>query len=129
MQKRTSKPYSLKIERHITEEERKLRYTKKASREAGWSNRRIGRHLGRSDMVVARCWQQWITEGRVYRRESQDVPGTQMIARHPVPSRETIRRRLTEVGLRSRRPLRRLPLTPHHRQWRLDFADLGQLGV
>ncbi|GFU76270.1 HTH_38 domain-containing protein [Trichonephila clavipes] len=31
-------------------------------REAGWSNRRIGRHLGRSDMVVARCWQQWITK-------------------------------------------------------------------
>ncbi|GFW65763.1 DDE_3 domain-containing protein [Trichonephila clavipes] len=31
-------------------------------REAGWSNRRIGRPLGRSDMVVARCWQQWITE-------------------------------------------------------------------
>ncbi|GFU95238.1 hypothetical protein TNCV_3530381 [Trichonephila clavipes] len=88
--------------------------------------------------------------------EGQDVPGTQMIAedrairrvatsapttslasiqrhlppsRHPVPSRETIRRRLTEVGLRSRRPLRRLPLTPHHRQCRLDFADLGQLGV
>ncbi|GFV24056.1 HTH_38 domain-containing protein, partial [Trichonephila clavipes] len=51
-------------------------------REAGWSNRRIGRHLGRSDMVLARCWQQWITEGRVYRRaEGQDVPGTQMIAR------------------------------------------------
>ncbi|GFS93840.1 transposable element Tc1 transposase [Trichonephila clavipes] len=70
-------------------------------REAGWSNRRIGHHLGRSDMVVARCWQQWITE---------------------VPSRETIRRRLTEVGLRSRRPLRRLPLTPHHRQCRLDFC-------
>ncbi|GFT80454.1 hypothetical protein TNCV_5122041 [Trichonephila clavipes] len=87
-------------------------------REAGWSNRRIGRTLGRSDMVVARCWQQWITEGRVYRRG-----GTSR------PSRETIRRRLTEVGLRSRRPLRRLPLTPHHRQCRLDFADLGQLGV
>ncbi|GFT86019.1 transposable element Tcb2 transposase [Trichonephila clavipes] len=34
-------------------------------REAGWSNRRIGRHR---DMVVSRCWQQWITEGRVYRR-------------------------------------------------------------
>ncbi|GFS99788.1 HTH_Tnp_Tc3_2 domain-containing protein [Trichonephila clavipes] len=63
------------------------------------------------DMVVARCWQQWITEGRVYRRGG-----------HPVPSRETIRRRLTEVGLRSRRPLRRLPLTPHHRQCRLDFC-------
>ncbi|GFW45127.1 transposable element Tcb2 transposase [Trichonephila clavipes] len=77
-------------------------------REAGWSNRRIGRHLGRSDMVVARCWQQWITEGRVYRRGGA--------------IRETIRRRLTEVGLRSRRPLRRLPLIPHHRQCRLDFC-------
>ncbi|GFV33392.1 HTH_38 domain-containing protein [Trichonephila clavipes] len=51
-------------------------------REAGWSNRRIGRHLGRSDMVVALCWQQWITEGRVYRRGgSGRPPGTQMIAR------------------------------------------------
>ncbi|GFT74706.1 HTH_Tnp_Tc3_2 domain-containing protein [Trichonephila clavipes] len=73
-------------------------------------------------MVVARCWQQWITEGRVYRRGG-----------HPVPSRETIRRRLTEVGLRSRRPLRRLPLTPHHRQCRLDFCrpralECGQTG-
>ncbi|GFW14800.1 HTH_Tnp_Tc3_2 domain-containing protein [Trichonephila clavipes] len=36
--------------------------------------------------------------------------------------KKTIRRRLTEVGLRSRRPLRRLPLTPHHRQCRLDFC-------
>ncbi|GFS83140.1 HTH_Tnp_Tc3_2 domain-containing protein [Trichonephila clavipes] len=78
-------------------------------REAGWSNRRIGRHLGQSDMVVARCWQQWITEGRMYRRGG-------------AIKRETIRRRLTEVGLRSRRPLRRLPLTPHHRQCRLDFC-------
>ncbi|GFX49393.1 transposable element Tcb2 transposase [Trichonephila clavipes] len=43
-------------------------------REAGWSNRRIGRHLGRSDMVVARCWQQWITEGRVYPRGGSGRP-------------------------------------------------------
>ncbi|GFX32913.1 transposable element Tcb2 transposase [Trichonephila clavipes] len=93
-------------------------------REAGWSNRRIGRHLGRSDMVVARCWQQWITEGRVYRRggsgrprntnDREDhairrvatsAPTTSLASiqrhlppsRHPVPSRETIRRRLTEA--------------------------------
>ncbi|GFX10108.1 transposable element Tcb2 transposase [Trichonephila clavipes] len=78
-------------------------------REAGWSNRRIGRHLGRSDMVVARC---------VGNSGSQKVECT--VAE--VPSRETIRRRLTEVGLGSRRPLRRLPLTPHHRQCRLDFC-------
>ncbi|GFY32825.1 transposable element Tcb1 transposase [Trichonephila clavipes] len=118
-------------------------------REAGWLNRRIGRHLGRSDMVVARCWQQWITEGRVYRRKGSGRPrntndredrAIRRVAtsapttspasiqrhlppsRHPVTSRETIKRRLTEVGLRSRRPLRRLPLTPHHRQCRLDFC-------
>ncbi|GFV81285.1 HTH_38 domain-containing protein [Trichonephila clavipes] len=114
-------------------------------REAGWSNRRIGRHLGRSDMVVARCWQQWITEGRprntndredrAIRRVATSASTTSLASiqrhlppsRHPVPSRETIRRRLTEVGLRSRRLLRRLPLTPHHRQCRLDFADLGNL--
>ncbi|GFY01765.1 hypothetical protein TNCV_1467571 [Trichonephila clavipes] len=108
-------------------------------------------------MVVARCWQQWITEGRVYRRggsgrprntnDREDrairrvatsAPTTSLasIQRHSylLPDiqchqEKTIRRRLTEVGLNGRRPLRRLPLTPHYRQCRLDFADLGQLGV
>ncbi|GFU33645.1 hypothetical protein TNCV_1421451 [Trichonephila clavipes] len=69
-------------------------------------------------MVVARCWQQWITEGRVYRRggsgrprntnDREDraikrvvtsAPTTSLASiqrhllpsRHPVPSRETIR--------------------------------------
>ncbi|GFY30923.1 hypothetical protein TNCV_1628971 [Trichonephila clavipes] len=65
-------------------------------REAGWSNRRIGRHLGRSDM----------TSSAIKRNHKE-----------------------TTDRLRSRRPLRRLPLTPHHRQCRLDFADLEQLGV
>ncbi|GFW48827.1 HTH_38 domain-containing protein [Trichonephila clavipes] len=96
----------------------KQTYYKRSQREAGWPNRRIGRHLGRSDMVVARCWQQWITEGRVYRRggsgrprntnDREDrairrvatsAPTTSLASiqrhlppsRHPVPSRETIR--------------------------------------
>ncbi|GFV70956.1 hypothetical protein TNCV_3794891 [Trichonephila clavipes] len=69
-------------------------------------------------MVVARCWQQWITEGRVYRRggsgrprntnDREDrairrvatsAPTTSLASiqrhlppsRHPVPSRETIK--------------------------------------
>ncbi|GFX25851.1 hypothetical protein TNCV_2639951 [Trichonephila clavipes] len=67
-------------------------------------------------MVVARCWQQWITEGRVYRRGGSGRPrntndredrmksghfGTNNNvatsiqrhlppSRHPVPSRESI---------------------------------------
>ncbi|GFW06306.1 HTH_Tnp_Tc3_2 domain-containing protein [Trichonephila clavipes] len=77
-------------------------------REAGWSNRRIGRpSVGAILQLLG-----------VGNSGSQKVECT--VAE--VPSRETIRRRLTEVGLRSRRPLRRLPLTPHHRQCRLDFC-------
>ncbi|GFU81524.1 HTH_38 domain-containing protein [Trichonephila clavipes] len=115
-------------------------------REAGWSNRRIGRHLGRSDIVVARCWQQWITEGRVYRRGGSGRPrntndredrnqksgyfGTNNVASidsTPLTSFQTssaIKRNHKETTdrSRSRRPLRRLPLTPHHRQCRLDFC-------
>ncbi|GFT13000.1 HTH_38 domain-containing protein [Trichonephila clavipes] len=88
-------------------------------REAGWSNRRIGRHLGRSDMVVARCWQldhrrlyrrggsgrprnTNDREDRAIRRVATSAPTTSLASiqrhlppsRHPVPSRETIRRRL-----------------------------------
>ncbi|GFT34926.1 HTH_Tnp_Tc3_2 domain-containing protein [Trichonephila clavipes] len=67
-------------------------------------------------------------EDRAIRRVATSAPTTSLASiqrhlppsRHPVPSRETIRRRLTEVGLRSRRPLRRLPLTPHHRHLSAD---------
>ncbi|GFT29101.1 transposable element Tcb2 transposase [Trichonephila clavipes] len=116
-----------------------------------WAKKQVGRIDVSAATSVGRygSWQQWITEGRVYRRggsgrprntnDREDrairrvatsAPTTSLASiqrhlppsRHPVPSRETIRRRLTEVGLRSRRPLRRLPLTPHHRQCRLDFC-------
>ncbi|GFX04056.1 HTH_Tnp_Tc3_2 domain-containing protein [Trichonephila clavipes] len=76
-------------------------------------------------------------EDRAIRRVATSAPTTSLASiqrhlppsRHPVPSRETIRRRLTEVGLRSRRPLRR-----YHRPHIIGsvdwiFADLGQLGV
>ncbi|GFW95295.1 HTH_Tnp_Tc3_2 domain-containing protein [Trichonephila clavipes] len=72
-------------------------------REAGWSNRRIGRHLGRSDMVVARCWQQ---DHR----------------RHPVPSRENHKETTDRSWLEEPTSAKTLPLTPHHRQCRLDFC-------
>ncbi|GFU08413.1 hypothetical protein TNCV_2132561 [Trichonephila clavipes] len=49
-------------------------------REAGWSNRRIGRpSVERYDSCSV--LQQWITEGRVYRRGGSGRPRTQMIAR------------------------------------------------
>ncbi|GFX40004.1 hypothetical protein TNCV_2647671 [Trichonephila clavipes] len=88
-------------------------------------------------MVVARCWQQWITEGRVYRRggsgrprntnDREDRAIRRVATSAPTTSLASIQRhlprfqtssaikrnhkgrRLTEVGLRSRCPLRRLP--------------------
>ncbi|GFU07297.1 hypothetical protein TNCV_2656181 [Trichonephila clavipes] len=110
-------------------------------REVDWSNRRIGGlHLGRSVMLVVWCWQQWITKRITYRRGGSGRPRNANmlddctnirvatsslttsvesilchlpLSRHPVVSRD--------AGKRSRRPLRRLPLTPNHRQCRLEF--------
>ncbi|GFW02095.1 uncharacterized protein TNCV_4854351 [Trichonephila clavipes] len=28
-------------------------------KEVGWANRRIARHMGRSDAAIRRCWQEW----------------------------------------------------------------------
>ncbi|GFY22857.1 uncharacterized protein TNCV_2181181 [Trichonephila clavipes] len=33
-------------------------------KEADWENRRIARHMGRSDVVIRRCWQEWVDNGR-----------------------------------------------------------------
>ncbi|GFY23939.1 hypothetical protein TNCV_4896201 [Trichonephila clavipes] len=41
--------------------------------ESGWSNRRVGHRVGRSDMAVARFWLQWITKGLVYLRGGSGV--------------------------------------------------------
>ncbi|GFU97237.1 hypothetical protein TNCV_4540721 [Trichonephila clavipes] len=74
-------------------------------------------------------------EDRAIRRVATSAPTTSLasIQRHlpPFQTSSAIKRNhketgLTEDGLRSRRPLIRLPLTLHHRQCRLDFADLGQ---
>ncbi|GFX46419.1 uncharacterized protein TNCV_238811 [Trichonephila clavipes] len=29
-------------------------------KEAGWTNRRIARHMGRSGAASRRCWQEWV---------------------------------------------------------------------
>ncbi|GFY34234.1 DUF4817 domain-containing protein [Trichonephila clavipes] len=38
-------------------------------REAGWANRRIARHMGRSDAATGRCWQEWMDSGRFQRHD------------------------------------------------------------
>ncbi|GFX54527.1 hypothetical protein TNCV_792141 [Trichonephila clavipes] len=98
------------------------------------------KQVGRIDVSAATSVEkQWkkvectVAEGHVPNTNDRDVRRGQL--RHqqrrfstPLTSFQTssaIKRNHSEVGLGSRRPLRRLPLTPHHRQCRLDlFADL-----
>ncbi|GFU53588.1 transposable element Tcb2 transposase [Trichonephila clavipes] len=109
--------------------------------ETGWSSRRVARQLGCSDCVVRRCWNQWIREmsftrrpgsgrpRRTSRREDrhivrnarlQSTASSAFIQAEIAPSLEapvssrTVGRRLAEVHLGSRSPLRALPLTPTH---------------
>ncbi|GFW59296.1 transposable element Tcb2 transposase [Trichonephila clavipes] len=41
---------------------------------AGWSARRVARHLGHSDCVVRRCWDQWIREMSFTRKPGSGRP-------------------------------------------------------
>ncbi|GFX04775.1 transposable element Tcb2 transposase [Trichonephila clavipes] len=119
--------------------------------EAGWSARRVARQLDHYDCVVRRCWDQWIREmsftqrpgsgcsRQTNRRQDhhivrnacvQPAASSASINAHvvsslgaPVSSR-TIRRRLAEGHLGSRRPLRVLPLTLTHRHLRLEWYRL-----
>ncbi|GFX25009.1 transposable element Tcb2 transposase [Trichonephila clavipes] len=117
--------------------------------EAGWSDRRVALQLGSSDCVVRRCWHQWILEmsftrrpvsGRprqTSRREDrhivrnarvQSTASSEAIQAQVAPSlgapvsSRTIQRRLAEGHLGSWRPLRVLPLTPTHRNLRLEWC-------
>lgn len=114
-------------------------------KEAGWTNRRIARHLSRSDATIRRCWQGWVENGRVQRQDGSGRPRAttnredRAIVRSAVTapssslstirrstqtpvSTMTIHRRLRERNLRSRRPLRHLPLTPAHCRARLQWC-------
>ncbi|GFW47654.1 uncharacterized protein TNCV_2828471 [Trichonephila clavipes] len=39
-------------------------------KEGGWTNRRINRHMGRSDVAIRRCWQECVDSGRFKRHDS-----------------------------------------------------------
>ncbi|UYV64720.1 K02A2.6-like [Cordylochernes scorpioides] len=95
-------------------------------KEAGWSNRLIARHLCRSDAAIRRCWQKWVNNGSMQRQDGSGRPRAtteredRAIVRTAVAEPEFTR--LRERNLRARRPLRCLPLTPVHRQVRLQWC-------
>ena len=117
--------------------------------EAGLSQREVARVLGVSQSVVSRMWTRFHLTGNVMHQHAGGRERTttraqdQFIAlqarRHRFNnattlrselqnaigvrlSTQTIRNRLHEAGLRSRRPAIRIPLTRHHVQERLEWA-------
>ncbi|GFY18316.1 transposable element Tc1 transposase [Trichonephila clavipes] len=112
---------------------------------AGWSTRRVTFQVDRSVCVVRNCWEQWTREGshvrktgsvatrKTTRREDQRTVRQALV--DPTVTRSTIRadagiaivpqtiyRHLAEANLKSKRLFRALPLTPKHRQLRLQWC-------
>ncbi|GFV98603.1 transposable element Tcb2 transposase [Trichonephila clavipes] len=113
---------------------------------AGWSTSRVAGQVDRSKCAVRNCWEQWTREGthsrktgsgvtrkttrredrRIVRQALVDPIGARsMIRAHVglaiVP--QTISRHLAEANLKSKHPFRALPLTPEHRQLRLQWCQ------
>ncbi|GFX61079.1 HTH_Tnp_Tc3_2 domain-containing protein [Trichonephila clavipes] len=115
-------------------------------KEASRANRRIARHMGRSDAAIRRCWQEWLDNGRFQCHDGSGQPRAtadredRLIVRSAVTISDsslstvsqattrtrvcntTIHRQLMEQNLRSYRPLHHLPLTPAHCRARLQWC-------
>ncbi|GFT78287.1 transposable element Tc1 transposase [Trichonephila clavipes] len=112
---------------------------------AGWSTRRVAGQVDRSECAVRNCWEQWTREGtharktgsgatrKTTRREDRRIVRQTLV--DPTATRSTIRadvgvaivpqtisRHLAEANLKSKLPFRALPLTPEHRQLRLQWC-------
>ncbi|GFV13594.1 HTH_Tnp_Tc3_2 domain-containing protein [Trichonephila clavipes] len=104
-------------------------------KEAGWANWRVARHMGRSDVAIRRCWQEWVGNDRFQRHDDSGRPKAtadgedRLIVRSAVTASDsslstirrttrtrvfamTIHRRLIERNLPSYQPLRHLPFAP-----------------
>ncbi|GFV44704.1 HTH_Tnp_Tc3_2 domain-containing protein [Trichonephila clavipes] len=113
---------------------------------AGWSTRRVAGKVDRSECAVRNCWEQCTREGshapktgsgatrkttrredrRIVRQALVDPTVTHAAIRADVGVAivpQTISRHLAEANLKSMRPFRALPLTPDHRQLRLQWCQ------
>ncbi|GFU83314.1 transposable element Tcb1 transposase [Trichonephila clavipes] len=81
---------------------------------AGWSTRRVADQMDRSECAVRNCWKQWTRE--VTRSTIRADVGVAIVP-------QTISRHLAEANLKSKFPFDALPLTPEHRQLRLQWCQ------
>ncbi|GFU81113.1 transposable element Tcb1 transposase [Trichonephila clavipes] len=85
---------------------------------AGWSTRCVAGQVDRSECAVRRCWEQWTREGTHARK-----PGSGATRKTTRRDDRRIVRHLAESNLKSKRPFSALPLTPEHRQLRLQWCQ------
>ncbi|GFW41969.1 transposable element Tc1 transposase [Trichonephila clavipes] len=113
---------------------------------AGWSTRRVAGQVDCSECAVRNCWEQWTREGtharktgsgatrKTTRREDRRIVRQAVV--DPTVTRSTIRadvgvaivpqtisRHLAKTNIKSKLPFRALPLTPEHRQLRLQWCQ------
>ncbi|GFV17187.1 transposable element Tcb2 transposase [Trichonephila clavipes] len=113
---------------------------------AGWTTRRVAGQVDRLERTVGNCWEQWTrrgtharktgsgTTGKTTRRHDRRIVRQTLV--NPTMTRSTIQadvgvaivpqtisRHLSEANLKSKRPFRALPLTPEHRQLRLQWCQ------
>ncbi|GFW01673.1 transposable element Tcb1 transposase [Trichonephila clavipes] len=111
---------------------------------AGWSTHHVADQVDHSECAVRNCWEQWTREGtharktgsgetrKTTRREDRRIVRQALV--DPTLTRSTIRadigvaivpqtisRHIAEANLKSKSPFRALPLTPEHRQLRLQW--------
>ncbi|GFU45347.1 transposable element Tc1 transposase [Trichonephila clavipes] len=113
---------------------------------AGWSTCRVAGQVDRSECAVRNCWEQWTRKGthawktgsgatrKTTRREDRKIVRKALV--DPTVTRsmiradvgvaiipQTISRHLAEANLKSKRPFHALPITPEHRQLRLQWCQ------
>ncbi|GFV37658.1 transposable element Tcb1 transposase [Trichonephila clavipes] len=113
---------------------------------AGWSTRRVAGQVNRLECAVRNGWERWTREGthvrktgsgatrKTSRRKDRMIVPQALV--DPTMTRSTIRevvgvaivpqtisRHLSEANLQSKRPFCALPLTPEHRQLRLQWCQ------
>ncbi|GFX08357.1 transposable element Tc1 transposase [Trichonephila clavipes] len=113
---------------------------------AGLSTRRVAGQVNRSECAVRNCWEQWTREGTHARKtvsgatrkttRREDRRNVRQALVDPTVTRSTIRadvgvaivpqtisRHLAKTNLKSKCLFRALPLTPEHRQLRLQWCQ------
>ena len=136
--------------RLTTEELARARARAMGMLECGFSQRRVANICGVSQSVISRAWNRFQTYGSATQRHAggrqrattprEDRFLVVQARRHPFVnattlrnelrnavgvniSTQTVRNRLRQSGLRSRRACIRIPLTRLHKQARLDWAQ------